>query len=373
MKKIISTLSILLIGLSLFYSCKVSRFIFYNFADITDYTIFPSHPIERDSLNNPFIYPKATKDFTNQLFAEDLHLDLKTFEAKLIENKTVAFLVIQNDSIRYENYFDSYQPESIVASFSMAKSILSILIGCAIDDGLIQSEDETVGTYIPSFNTPNYQNITIKHVLNMTSGLDFNESYFNPFGNAASLYYGCQLEKEIFKLQVKTAPGTQFHYSSGDSQILGLVLKSALKGKSIAQYLEEKIWIPMAMEYDASWSIDSQKNQTEKTFCCLNARARDFAKIGSLMLHKGNWNGQQIVSENWIERSTKFEKIDGDEWFYQYQWWINSEKGDYHAEGINGQFIYINPEKNLIMVRLGKRYGNQLNWNSLFTEIANQM
>lgn len=138
MKKIISTLSILLIGLSLFYSCKVSRFIFYNFADITDYTIFPSHPIERDSLNNPFIYPKATKDFTNQLFAEDLHLDLKTFEAKLIENKTVAFLVIQNDSIRYENYFDSYQPESIVASFSMAKSILSILIGCAIDDGLIQ-------------------------------------------------------------------------------------------------------------------------------------------------------------------------------------------------------------------------------------------
>ena len=129
----------------------------------------------------------------------------------------------------------------------------------------------------------------------------------------------------------------------------------------------------MAMEYDASWSIDSQKNQTEKTFCCLNARARDFAKIGSLMLHKGNWNGKQIVSENWIERSTKFEKMDGDEWFYQYQWWINSEKGDYHAEGINGQFIYINPEKNLIMVRLGKRYGNQLNWNSLFTEIANQM
>ena len=121
----------------------------------------------------------------------------------------------------------------------------------------------------------------------MTSGLDFKESYFNPFGHAATFYYGTNLRKAIKKLKLKNEPGKDFDYVSGNTQFLGLILERALKNKSITKYLEEKIWIPLEMEYDATWSLDRKRNGLEKTFCCLNARARDFAKIGRLFLNKG--------------------------------------------------------------------------------------
>ena len=161
-----------------------------------------------------------------------------------------------------------------------------------------------------------------------------------------------------------------FHYSSGDTQVLGWILAKVLKDRTITDYLQEKVWQPIGMEYDASWSIDSKKNDLEKTFCCINSRARDFAKIGRLYLNKGNWNGQQIVPESWVKESTKIEETEGSVWFYQYQWWMSSkEEGDYRAEGILGQFIYVNPAKNLIMVRLGKKYGNA-GWNGLFRKLS---
>ena len=176
--------------------------------------------------------------------------------------------------------------------------------------------------------------------------------------------------REIYPKRLKTEPGTDFEYVSGSPQILGLVLERALKNKSISKYFQEKIWSQIGMEYDASWSIDKKKNGLEKTFCCINARTRDFAKIGRLYLNNGNWNGKQIVSENWVKQSTKIDTEKGSVSYYQYQWWLPTLSGDYMAEGILGQFIYVNPSKNLIIVRLGKNYGNT-NWSSLFVKIAN--
>ena len=202
----------------------------------------------------------------------------------------------------------------------------------------------------------------------MTSGLDFNESYFNPFGHAASFYYGRNLKKEIAKLKLKDEPGNEFNYVSGETQLLGLVLDRALKEKSVSEYFEEKIWTPLQMEYDASWSIDKKKDGLEKTFCCVNARARDFAKIGRLYLNKGNWNGNQIVPKEWVEISTQFSSLNGSYGGYQYQWWIPNTTGDFMAQGILGQFIFVSPSKKLIMIRLGKKYGN-LDWVNLFEKI----
>ena len=347
-------------------SCQVGRFVFYNFADIKDYKKFQSRPLHADSLKFNFYTTEQGK------FPKTINYQNKNnipFDKFLEDNNTVAFLIIKNDTIQYEKYFKGYNQERIVPSFSMAKSVTSILIGCAIDEGLIKSVEEPITNYIPELKKNGFEKVTIKHLLQMTSGIKFNESYVNPFGDAASFYYGLNLRKEIGKMKIKAEPGKQFEYVSGNSQLLGLILERSLKGKTITKYLQDKLWTPLEMEYDASWSIDRKKNGLEKTFCCINARARDFAKIGRLYLNKGNWNGKQIVSQKWVEESTKLDKTDGSVQYYQYQWWLPSTNGDFMAQGILGQFIYVNPSKNLIIVRLGKNEG-KAKWWGILTSFA---
>lgn len=338
---------------------------FYNFADIKDHKKFPSRPLHNDSIK--FSFYTAEKGKAPGMF--NSNGKGVNFDEFLESNKTVAFLIIRNDTIQYENYFKGYDKTDIVPSFSMAKSITSILIGCAIDDSLIHSVQEPVTNYIPELKKNGFEKVTIKHLLQMTSGIKFNESYINPFGHAASFYYGKKLRKSLSRLKLRYEPGKKFEYVSGNTQLLGLVLERVLKGKTITQYLQEKIWKPIGMEYDASWSIDRKKNGIEKTFCCINARAIDFAKIGRLYLNKGNWNGKQIVSNDWVRQSTKAEKTNGSVWFYQHQWWLPSDQGDFMAEGILGQFIYVNPSKNLIIVRLGKKEG-RADWWDVFRSLA---
>ncbi len=354
---------ITLLLLTTLNSCKVTRFVVYNFADINDHKKFPARYIENGTTK--FIFPVAEKG----KFPKELSLKDKSypFEKYLEDNKTVAFLVIQNDTIQYEKYWDNYDEASIVPSFSMAKSITSILIGCAIDDKLIKSAKEPITNYIPELKENGFEKVSIEHLLQMTSGLDFNESYSNPFGDAATFYYGTNLGKAIKKMKLKTEPEKQFEYVSGNTQLLGLVLERALKDKTITAYLEEKLWKPLEMEFDASWSLDRKKDGLEKTFCCVNARARDYAKIGRLYLNKGKWNGKQIISEDWVKQSTKVDTTKGSAWYYQYQWWLPTQTGDFMAQGILGQYIYVHPEKNLIIVRLGKKEGKANWWEILST------
>ncbi|MDT0554952.1 serine hydrolase domain-containing protein [Patiriisocius hiemis] len=370
MKNLTIKLVLFLVLTSLFSSCKVGRFVTYNFADITDHKIFPSRTIETSQ--EPFLYPYTQNGFVPDSLSvtrkgKNTRVPFKTY---LEDNKTVAFIIIHKDSIRYENYFNKYDETSIVNSFSMAKSFLSILVGCALDDGLITSIKEPITNYLPELKANGFENITIEHLLNMESGIEFNESYINPFGHAASFYYGTNIRKEVSKLKVEVKEGKRFSYRSGDSQILGLVLDAALGEKNISEYLEEKIWKPLGMEYNATWSLDRKKDGVEKTFCCVNARARDFAKIGTLYLKKGNWNGKQIVSKDWVEKSTKYDTINSKAGHYQHQWWINKKDNSYEAEGILGQHIYVNPEKEIIIVRLGKKVGKTGSWTSLFQGIA---
>jgi hypothetical protein len=352
---------LIIIASTLLTSCQLRRFVFYNFADINDYKKFQSRPLTADTSPYNFQTTHSGK------FPKELNGT--SFDQYLEDNNTVAFLIIKNDTLQYEKYFKGYDKQSIVPSFSMAKSITSILIGCAIDESLIKSVDEPITNYIPELTKNGFDKVTIKHLLQMTSGIKFNESYINPFGDAASFYYGLNLRKEIGKMKLKTEPGKQFDYVSGNTQLLGLVLERSLKNKTITSYLQEKIWSPLGMEYDASWSIDRKKNGLEKTFCCLNARARDFAKIGRLYKNKGNWNGKQIVSQRWVEESTKLDTSEGSANFYQYQWWLPTPNEDFMAEGILGQFVYVNPTKDLIIVRLGKNEG-KADWWTIFTSLA---
>lgn len=365
MKLKLIAIALLLLALS---SCKVGRFFIYNFADINDHKKFPKRELKASSV--PFVfYQRETNINPKSLKVGDKEMKFEDF---LMKNKTVSFLIIRNDTILYENYFNGYSKTEVVPSFSVAKSFTSALIGAAIDDGYIKSVDESIVNYIPELKKNGFEDVTIKHVLQMTSGLKFNESYYNPFGDAATFYYGTNLKKSISKMILKAKPGTRFEYQSGNTQLLGLILERALKTKTVTQYLQEKIWTPLGMESDASWSIDRKKNGLEKTFCCINATARDFAKFGRLYLNHGEWNGKQIISKAYVNTSTSIDTSDASPVYYQYQWWMPQPEYGYMAQGILGQYIYVNPKKNIIIVRQGSNYGN-VGWWSFFTEISKSL
>src|SRR5690625_2233064 len=313
--KSLALLALSVLLLSTLNSCKVGRFVVYNFASIRDHKIFPTRDLEAS--DKMFEFAVADKGRApKKITIKDKEYP---FEEYVKDNKTVAFLIIENDTIQYENYWRKYDEAAIVPSFSMAKSITSILVGIAIDEGLIKSVNEPITNYVPELKENGFDVVTIEHLLQMTSGIKFNESYYNPFGDAASFYYGTDLRKEISKMKLEREPGEKFRYSSGDTQLLGLVLERALKDKSITEYLQEKIWEPLGMEFDASWSLDRKKNGLEKTFCCINATARDFAKIGRLHLNKGKWNNQHSISEAWAAETRTKESKSISSWMYDYK------------------------------------------------------
>jgi len=349
--------------------CTVGRFVKWNFADRRDYRKFPTRPLPASS--EPFQYAVAAKELGPK------HATVKgkdvPFDDWLAEHKTIAFLIIRRDTILYERYFKGYDEAHVHPSFSMAKSVVSMLIGTAIADGLIRDVQQPITDFIPELKANGFDAVTIEHVLQMTSGIDFKESYVNPFGTVAKFYYGRQLTKYTLDLKLKHTPGTKWEYVSGDTQLLGLLLERALRAKgderTLTQYLSDRIWTPLGMEHASSWSIDHKGDGIEKAFCCINAPARDFAKLGSLYLKNGQWRGQQLVPQAWVETSTKAVTTNGGASGYRYQWWLPSSDGDFHAEGILGQFIYVDPARELVIVRLGGAYGN-IGWPQFFRTLA---
>jgi len=370
MKKIIAALAFL----SLLNSCHVGRYVVYNFANINDYKKFKNRDLTVSNTPFSFQEPNDSTLFKHVL-TRTKYDSYSAFEEMLEKNKSVAFLVIQNDSIKYEWYSKKNNVESMFTSFSMSKSYVSALIGIAIEEGHIKSVEEPITNYIKSFKHDGFDSITIEHILNMRTGIDYTENYYNPFGNIPVAYYGRNLDKHMSKIKIKETPDQKFEYISIATQILGVILEEAT-GKTVTEYLQEKIWSPIGAEYDASWSLD-KKDGREKSFCCINARARDFAKLGRLYLHMGKWNDNQIVPENWVKSSVEIHPETKDN-FYQYQWWLEPETGkhstrvNYMAQGILGQFIYVIPEKNTIIIRLGKNWG-KINWRMVFSNISHSI
>ncbi|PQJ69676.1 serine hydrolase domain-containing protein [Polaribacter butkevichii] len=367
-------IGIVLLIFSVLSSCKMSRFIFYGKADIDDYKIFKTRNIENS--NKQFFFKKSKEiipfdTLEYSIKDGDKKYDFKkTFEEILKENETTSFIVIRNDSLILEKYFNDYSKATLVNSFSTSKSILSLLIGIAIDDGYIKSVEEPITNYIPEFKKDGFDKIKIRNLLQMTSGIKFKEIY-GPFTDAANLYYGRNIIRELGKLEILYSPDTKFNYSSGDSQIMGLVLSRALKDISLSEYLSNKVWKPLEMEFTANWSLDDKG--LERAFCCINATAIDFAKIGRLYLNKGSWNENQIVSEKWIEQTTKYDeskKINPEKYYYNYNWYINPN-GTYYTQGYKGQHIYIDSKNQLIIVRLGKDFG-KMEWATFFQELSNK-
>ena len=392
-------------------SCHVGRFFVYNFANITDHKIFPYTEVgtgdeiyrfpvsDRDPLGEMTLTPKDEKMSLTQWLDE--------------ETSTTSFLVIQRDSIVYEQYFEGYKPEDIATIFSVSKSVTSLLTGIAVDEGLIEDVNDPVTKYIPELleGDPRFQRLTIRHLLDMRSGLDYKESYSNPFADMAKLYYGTNQLKQLSKLGFNHEPGTYHEYQSGTTALLGIAVERAT-GMDLGRYLEAKVWKPMGMEFPATWSLDDKRHRSAKGYSGLNTTARDLAKIGRLYLNGGRWRGKQIVSEAWIKASTTpdmtndayqyqwygvEEPLDDEEGSTRYfpdslaaatvadtlsadfvvvrpsqknpgQWYINYAGNNFYAQGILNQLIYVDPDKDLIIVRQGRKWDGGYFW--LFSAVG---
>ena len=403
-------LLLLFLLFSLLSACRLTKLGLFYFSENHQKPKFPSK-IVAHSPEQTFTFSKGNHQFESLIANIKYTPYSKKNKEYLLdqylnkETKTTAFLVIRNDTILFERYYDKFNENSLLPSFSVAKSFTSALMGIAIQEGSIQSENDYVIQYLPALKDahPYWQQLTIRHLLNMQSGIDFNEeNYINPYSGISNLYITKDILKMVKKAKFKYLPGKKHYYSSFDTSILGLIIEKATN-KSLADYLSDKIWQPCGMESSGTWSMDSDKAQNTKAYCCLNITARDYAKFGRLFLNQGNWNGQQIINEAWVKKSIQPDYSND---CYQYQWYSQYKgavgkitpdgqfettyfsdsltaaaivkdslhqgvspsyryKGKWHiskcgpeffALGIFGQEIYVNPDKNMIMVRLGEKW-----------------
>ncbi|WP_417884678.1 serine hydrolase domain-containing protein [Zunongwangia sp.] len=336
-------LVVLLYAFGYGYIFKGIRIMYLNghkTAYIDDYKEFDNRLIKNDSTNNEQ-WPESK--YYNSVLATD---SLDTLNKQL---NTSAFLIIKKDSIWFEKYYDTYTATSKTNSFSMAKSVVVALLGKAIKDGYITSVYEPVSHFFPQFDT----RLTVGDLASMASGLDWDESYYNPFGHTAKAYLGNNIRELILEQKVIKKPGQEFEYLSGNTELLGMVIEKATR-KTLSEYLSESFWQPMGMQSDALWQLDSKEDGMEKAYCCIASNARDFARFGKLFLHDGNWKGNQLIHKSFVRKMTnpRFEKSS----YYGYGLWLSDYRGKkiYYMRGILGQYVIVIPKDDLIIVRLGQ-------------------
>ena len=343
------SVAVLLLIIFFILPVHMQRAIRYRKASIDDYRIFENRTVDAGA---PIPWAVSPTCNVKEVPADAARL--------MTDLSTTAFLVIKDNRIVYEKYFKGYDKSARSGSFSAAKSIVSILVGIALDEGKIRSIDEPVGDFLPEFSKGPASHLTIRDVLCMSSGIDWDESYSSLFSVTTKSYFGNDLEGLVRGIRVVDIPGRKFNYQSGNTQILGQVVMKAT-GRKLAEYASEKLWRPLGAESPALWSLD-RTDGVEKAFCCFNATARDFARIGQMVLNGGTFAGKRIVSSAYLRQATSPASWLLDEHgkpvdFYGYQFWIMHHRGLTipMARGILGQYIMFLPQKNAVIVRLGEK------------------
>ena len=292
------------------------RTIYWNIADVDDYKKFPEVQVPNKAPVFNFIPGSKNIVLPKEYFEKYQTSDLDDF---LKQSGSLAFIVIRNDTLLKERYFNGYSRSSIFPSFSVAKSFVSALTGIAVQEGWISNVQDPVTKYIPDMKDKRFREVSLENLLNMRAGLCFDESNILPGAALPSLYYGRNLAQLVKNMHIENPPDSVYQYQSVNTQILAMVLENA-SGKKMEELLAERIWQPLGMEFPASWSIDSKKNGNVKAFCCLNARAIDFAKFGRLYLNNGYWDGVQIIPVSWIERTRQIVNDSRDSQNYPYSY-----------------------------------------------------
>lgn len=299
-------------------------------------------------------------------------------EAALRTTSTRALLVIHDDQIVYEDYFDGAGPHTTETSFSVAKSFVSTLVGIAIEQGHIHSVDDAVTDYVPELaqRDPWFAQITIRDLLTMRSGLRYEESGLPwPFEDDTYTYLGTDLRQvALERSHIEEPAGQRWLYNNYNPLLIGLVLERAT-GMSVSDYMSRVLWQPLGAVDDATWSLDSKASGFEKMESGLNVTARDYARFGLLFQHGGQWNRQQIVPPAWVQTATA-PQVDTP-WGNPYGefWWIDGQRPEnFFAFGDYGQYIYVAPRDHTVIVRIGSDWGtDNPHWLGLFHDLIDQV
>jgi CubicO group peptidase (beta-lactamase class C family) len=385
---LVAAFLVLVLTFSIIYSPEyVMRVLRWGNSDVSDYLVFPERPIAKAESAFHFHDQTGDNDIEDSFTAHPLVENLDEF---IKDTSTQALLVIEDDALLYEQYGPGFQRDSIVTSFSAAKSFGSLLIGVAIDQGYIDSVNDPITEYIPELaeRDERFEQIMIRDLLKMSSGIKYEEFPFLNGDDALTYYYPDLRQLAINKTEIVGQPGESFLYNNYHPLLIGIILERAT-GQPVAEFFEKNIWQEIGSEYSASWSLDEAG--FEKMESGINARAIDFAKFGRLLLNEGEWNGEQVISAQWIKESIQDEGHPEDYYetsfgpeirdaaeggYYQYMWYGLKRDGgvdDFYAAGRYGQIIYVSPQANLVIVRNGETYGPGMglfDWIEIFYEVA---
>ncbi|MDA9847069.1 beta-lactamase family protein [Flavobacteriaceae bacterium] len=326
------------------YLLKAVRTIYakgYTTAYLEDYKEFDNVKIENDV---PQPWPKH-KDYNSVTETERLQKYNEAYGA-------IAYVIIKNDSIWFENYYDGFDENSKTNSFSMAKSYVSGLMGRAIEEGYIKSLDQPVSDFFPEFSEGLAAKLTVGDLSSMASGTNWVEKYYSPLSITTRAYFDDDLKKIILGLKVIKEPGQAYKYSSGDTQLLAMVIEKAT-GKKLYNYLTESFWKPLGSENETLWQVDSKEHDLVKAYCCIASNAKDFARFGKLYKDHGKWKGEQLLDSAFVAKSITPRFAESPQ--YGYGFWMQKRDGKsfFMMRGHLGQYVIVEPEDNIIIVRLG--------------------
>ena len=355
--------ALLILGVVACDACTSYRIVRYREPDARNQGMFPSRPVRKADAPWEFARAAAMRTDLDTVTVRAADATRVPFGKYMVDHKVLAFVVIRNDTIVYETYRDGLTASSIHNSFSVAKSVLSALVGIAVGEGKIRSLDDTVTHYVPELRGRSaFQGMTVRHLLDMKSGLRFTEAeggMWRSFrSDEARIYYTTNLVETIRDTPRDVEPGTTWVYKDTDAELLGIVLRRAT-GQTVAAYTEEKLWRRIGTEHDATWHLDHGDGQ-EKVSSGFNAVARDYARFGRLFLHGGVWSGEQVVPADWVARSTVVDTTREPEisnwWQMQHAmyWWhpLQPPAREYYADGSHGQRIYVDPASRTVIVQL---------------------
>ena len=370
-KFFIAIIAIFLIGL-IIYSPNILRL--YKLANLYNEKSIAKNFINIDKLfetsipipasESPYIFNKKEFDLPKSYDFEG-----KTFNLLdgLAHFHTDGLIILHDGEMLYENYWNGNSKDSKHIAFSVSKSILSALFGIVIEEGLIESVDDRVSKYLDDFAGTGYENVKIKNLLQMSSGIEFNEDYedqnsdINKFGRATAI--GIPFRKFAKSLKNGREQGTYNHYVSLDTQVLGMIIES-VTNMPLRDYLYKRIWSKIGTENEAYYIVD--RTGTDMALGGLNASLRDYAKFGQLYLNEGSWEGEQIIPQSWVNQSHTPDaphlmpnagELSSNEWGYGYQWWVpGNPLTDYTAHGIFNQFIYIDPISKVVIAKTSSNY-----------------
>lgn len=347
-------------------SSPVARAIVWLGADVDDWQRFPARTVPAG--DTPLLL--ATPEDPHPAVA-GLDIDGTPLHDLLVDTGTTAFLVARGELLLHEEYLNGSSREATQTSFSTAKSFGSTLVGIAQHEGLLRLDDP-ITDHLPELadKDPRYADITIRNLITMSSGLRYSEKGI-PWSDDATTYYAPDLRAAAFSTPVVRPPGEEFLYNNYNPLLVGMILER-VTGMHVAEYLAARLWQPMGAEADGSWSLDSEASGFEKMESGINGRAVDFLKLGIVFAQEGRIADRQVVPAVWVDEATRADTTTDPAEEYQYFWWVFPEYHAFSAIGNHGQFIYVDPATDVVVVRMGRTYGSlgPFEWIDVLADVA---